>query len=211
MGITDHVRQFQEASVQADEAFEKLESALKNDLRAYLRKRFPSWLEKIRSVTDVVNESFQSVSAKLRSGSAEYAELNSERMRTILRNIGRGKLRDATKREGAEKRAGNRVFESSEDAANPGGDQSVDQVAFKELRTLVQSILCDEQKDINALINVLGIGLECSNREIEEILRLANDGKPRLSDSAISRQLRKARERLKKRLADFGQSVESDE
>ena len=204
MGITDHLLEFQRNEENQNDLFGKVVTELQSDLRKVIHSNFPESLKLTSSVTDFVDQVFMESKKKLETAPAEFFGCNTARFKAVLKGIARKKLSEAKRNESAQKRDGKRVSQADinqiEDQAY---ETSLGTITKAEYVITLQSILLDEKDDQNKLINILGIGMEISSRNIEEILRRANNGKRCKSDTAIGVQLRKARARVSKELQDF--------
>ncbi len=204
MGTTDHLLEFQRNEENQNDLFGKVVDELQTELRKYIHRRFPESLKSTSSVTDFVDQVFMESKNQLETSPAEFLGCSTARFKAVLKGIARKKLSEAKRNESAQKRDGKRVSQAD---TNQIEDQDIeaalDTVSKAEYVITLQSILLDEKDDQNKLINVLGIALGISSRNIEEILRRSNDGKRCKSDTAIGIQLRKARVRVSKELKDF--------
>lgn len=202
MGITDHINDFQEASGDSDQAFTQIVDELQDKLRKFIEARFSKELNAITQVTDFVDQTFIETRKRLSSGRTEYIGLNSKRLVGLIEKIAKGKLSDARKKENAAKRSRGDTSEFNDQTARLV-DGSPDEKASKnEAFTTLLALMIKDEKPIDQLINVLGLGLELSPRQIEEVFRKAFN-KPPKSHSAILRKLNATKVRLQKHVTDI--------
>ena len=202
MGITDHINDFQDASGDSDRAFAEIVDELQAEVRKYVAERFPKELNAITQVTDFVDKAFLEARKRLSSGRTEYVGLDRNRITGLLKTIARGELSDAKKKEKAAKRTKGDTSELNDQTTPSRDSQPVEKASKNEARITFVALLIEGEKPIDQLINVLGLGLELSPRQIEEVFRKAFS-KPPKSQSAILRRLNATKARLLKRLTDI--------
>ena len=201
MSVTRAINNFQVSFGASNRAFTEIYYDVQKDLHTFVQARFSRDLNALTEVTDLVDQTLIETRRLLGSGSPEYVGFTRDRLLGLVVRIALGKLNDERKKENAAKRSKGCTSELN-DETTPSIDASPDEKTSKsEMFTTLLALLLEGEKPIDQVINILGIALELSSRQIEEVFVKAYK-KPPISHSSIIRKLRSTKTRLRKRFPE---------
>lgn len=202
MNITDHISKAANSRNEYDKAFSEIVEAIRSEIRQYIAAKYPKGMSGLPSVTDIVQQTLDKLQQNMRDRSDTFLDMSTKEFVVLVKRIAHNQLRDAKKSKAVKLPT---VGDSKLPHTGLSNDSPEDKASNKEISLIILSSLVAEADPTEALVCILGLGLNFSPRDIEKSLPRDDDGSPVFSDSKILRLLDKARTRVLRKLKELGE------